>query len=121
MIRHTLLSFVRQECANFINSECLGIDVFGKRFREQGNCYILESKPCGYFVRCLIPLAKTKGYGDVIAAYQKSDIDSKLIKFKTRKCECGADIPKGKQTCENCRKKRRQDSKRIYQQKYRGS
>ncbi len=121
MIRHTLLSFVRQECANFCNSECLGIDVFGKRFREQGICFILENKPCVYFVRCVLPIAKDKGYGDVISRYQRIDINSKLLKIKVRKCECGQDIPKGKQICENCRKKRRQNTKRIYQQKYRGS
>ncbi len=116
-----LSAFVKQECADYVNSECLGIDVFGKKFREQGSCFILENKPCAYFVRCVLPIAKERGYGDVISRYQEIDIDSKLMKYKTRKCECGQDIPKGKQICENCRKERRQNTKRIYQQKYRGS
>ncbi len=116
-----LSAFVKQECANFSNSECLGIDVFGKRFRKQGICFILENKPCAYFVRCVLPIAKERGYCKVISSYQKIDIDSKLMKFETRKCECGIAIQKGKQICENCRKKRRQNTKRIYQQKYRGS
>ncbi len=121
MIKTTLLGFVKAECADYVNSECLGIDVFGKRFIEQGSCFILENKPCMYFVRCVLPIAKERGYGNVISSYQKIDIDSKLMKFKTRKCECGIDIPKGKQICEICRKKRRQITKRMYQQKYRGS
>ena len=119
--QRTLASFVRHECADYVNSECLGIDVFGKRFREQGICFILENKPCVYFARCVLPIAKEKGYGDVISRYQRIDINSKLLKIKVRKCECGQDIPKGKQICENCRKKRRQITKRMYQQKYRGS
>jgi hypothetical protein len=116
-----LSAFVKQECADYVNSECLGIDVFGKKFREQGICFILENKPCVYFVRCVLPIARERGYGDVISRYQEIDIDSKLMKFETRKCECGESLPKGKQICEKCRKKRRQNTKRIYQQKYRGS
>jgi hypothetical protein len=68
-----------------------------------------------------LPIAKERGYGNVISQYQRIDINSKLLKIKVKKCECGIDIPKGKQTCEECRKKRRQNTKRIYQQKYRGS
>jgi hypothetical protein len=116
-----LSAFVRQECADYVNSECLGIDVFGKRFREQGNCWIMEQEPCVYFVRCVLPIAKERGYGNVISSYQKIDIDSEAKKNKVRNCECGESLPKGKQLCEKCRKKRRQNTKRIYQQKYRGS
>jgi len=121
MIKHTLSSFVKAECADYVNSECLGIDLFGKRFREQGICFILENKPCAYFVRCVLPIAKERGYGDVISRYQEIDIDSKLMKFETRKCECGESLPKGKQLCEECRKKRRRETDRQNHQKHRGS
>ncbi len=119
MIKHTLFSFVKAECADYVNSECLGIDVFGKRFREQGICFILENKPCAYFVRCVLPIAKERGYGNVISSYQKIDIDSELKKIKVRNCDCGAGLPKGKKFCEKCRKKRRQKTDRENQRKYR--
>ncbi len=121
MIKHTLSSFVRQECADYVNSECLGIDVFGKRFREQGICWIMEQEPCVYFVRCVLPIAKERGYGNVISAYQKIDIDSESKKIKVRNCECGESLPKGKQLCEECRKKRRRETDRQNHQKHRGS
>ncbi len=80
--RVTLTSFLKQECCNFFSNECLGVDVFGKRFREQGICYIVEKTPCVYFVKCVLPVAKDKGYGDVISRYQRIDINSKLLKMR---------------------------------------
>ncbi len=115
-----LAKFVKQECANFINLECLGVSVFGKKFREQGTCSILEGKPCLYFKICVLPLTEARGYGDVISQYEKIDKDSKSLNFKVRKCECGQGIPKGKQACEKCRKKRRRKSHSLYNLKQRG-
>ena len=118
--RATLSSFVKQECANFVSGECIGIDVFGKRFRDQGICYIVEKRLCVYFVRCVLPRAKENGCGNVISQYQKIDIDSELKDLKVRSCSCGVEIPKGKKFCEKCRKRKRQETKREYQRNYRG-
>ncbi len=124
MIKHTLLSFVRQECADFINSECLEIDPFGRPFKrlQQGSCSILQNESCYYFNRCVLPIAIQDGDIDVISQYEEiMDKDFKVIQFNQRKCECGESLKKGKKFCEKCRKKRRQITKRMYQQKYRGS
>ena len=112
-----LTKFVKQECANFINLECLGVSVFGKKFREQGACFILEDKPCLYFKMCVLPLVEEKGYGDVIDQYEEIDKDSKSSKLKVRKCECGQDIAKSKQMCEKCRKIRRREAKTLNRDK----
>ncbi len=118
----TLTSFIRNECANIIRqTECLGIDVLGKRFRREGPCYVLKQDPCGYFVKCVLPIAKQRGYGNVISQYQRIDINSELKKVKVRKCGCGEDLPKGKKFCEKCRKKKRQKTNRENLRKYRGS
>jgi hypothetical protein len=117
----TLTSFVKQECCNFASDECLGIDVFGKRFRGQGICHVAEKEPCAYFLRCVLPVAKERGYGNVISQYQKIDIDSELKDIKVRNCSCGVVLPKGKKFCEKCRKKRRQRTNRENLKKYRGS
>ena len=118
--RVTLASFVKLECCNFVSDECLGIDVFGKRFREQGICYIVEKKLCVYFLRCVLSIAKEKGYGNVISQYQKIDIDAELKGIKVRNCSCGTELPKGKKFCDKCRKRKRLESKREYQRNYRG-
>jgi hypothetical protein len=67
----------------------------------------------------VLPIAKERGYGNVISSYQKIDIDSELKKIKVRNCGCGAELPKGKKFCEKCRKKRRQKTDRENQRKYR--
>lgn len=108
-----IVKFTKRECANFINLECLGVSVFGKKFREQGACFILEDKPCLYFKICVLPLAKERGYDDVIDQYGEIDKDSTVSSFKVRKCECGQGMPKGKQMCEKCRKKRRRETKAL--------
>ncbi len=115
-----IVKFTKQECANLVNLECLGVSVFGKKFREQGACSILEDSPCLYFKICVLPLAEEKGYGDVIRQYGEIDKDSKPLKLKVRKCECGQDIPKGKQLCGDCRKKGRRKSHRLHNLKRQG-
>ncbi len=116
----SLASFVKQECCNFVSDECLGVDVFGKRFREQGICWIFKKKLCVFFARCVLPVAKDKGYGNVISQYQKIDINSELKELKVRSCSCGVGLPKGKKLCEKCRKRKRRETKREYQRNYRG-
>ena len=69
----------------------------------------------------VLPVAKERGYGNVISQYQKIDIDSELKDIKVRNCSCGVVLPKGKKFCEKCRKKRRQRTNRENLKKYRGS
>ena len=79
--RVTLTSFVKHECANFISGECLGLDIHSKRFRNQGNCYITDRKPCDYFVRVVLPLSNHKGcYDKIFSDYQNIDLAIKKEK-----------------------------------------
>ncbi len=118
----TLSSFIRNECANILRqNECLGIDVLGKRFRNEGDCYVLKQEPCLYFVKAVLPVARQRGYGNVISQYQRIDINSELKNIKVRNCGCGAELPKGKQLCEKCRKKRRLKSQKEHNSKRRGA
>jgi len=116
----TLASFVKQECCNFFTNQCLGVDVHSKRFRNQGNCYITDRKPCDYFVRVLLLLSKQKGCCDkIFSEYQ--NIDLAIKKDKVRQCECGRELSKRERFCKSCRKKRRQKTNRENVRKYRGS
>ncbi len=116
---NTLLNFAKKECCNFALDECLGVDVFGKRFRDQGVCCIEEEKPCKFFFKCVLPLAKKIGLDNVLLQYQEIESGSNL-KAKARVCKCGAELPKGRRFCEKCRKIRRRETKREYQRNYRG-
>ena len=110
----TLTPFVKQECCNFVSDECLGIDLFGKRFRNQGICYIEEKKPCSFFASCVLPLAIQNGYSNVVRQYEKID---QPIKIRT--CECGVVLSKGRQYCDICKVKNRRKTNRENQKKYR--
>ncbi len=116
----TILTFIKQECACYVSNECLGIEVFGRGFREQGKCYIAERKPCDYFIRCVLPIANKMGcYDRIMKEYH--DFDPTIQKTSTRFCECGTELSKRERCCLRCRKKRRQKTKREYQRFYRGS
>lgn len=118
----TLTSFIRYECANYITSGesvgiCIGIDVHGKRFMNEAKCLVMTKKRCDYFKACVLPLSKLKGcYDRVFREYRKFDksVDqSEEAKF----CECGKEIPKNKQICDKCRKSKRKETHREYNEK----
>ncbi len=122
MKNDTLTSFIRAECANLVSdNQCLGIDVFGKRFMNQDKCLILRKKRCDYFKKCVLPLAKLNGcYDRVLKEYLKFDksIDQSE---EARFCDCGTELKPRERFCERCRKKGRQITNRENLQKYRGS
>jgi hypothetical protein len=119
----TLNSFVRTECANFTKTnECIGVDLKGKGFNLDGACWIIkEKKPCKYFRKCVLPLAEQQGiYSRILLEY--TNIDKSIgTGIHTRFCECGTELKPRERFCGKCKKIRRLETKRGYQQKYRGS
>jgi hypothetical protein len=58
------MTLVKKECSNYVSMECLGIDTNGHLFRGHGKCYIEDDLNCGYYDKCISPLAgleKKKG------------------------------------------------------------
>jgi hypothetical protein len=105
MKRKPLMTFVKEECANYVRDNCMGLTVKNKKFRDYGNCWLEkgeEQKPCSYFRDVVFPIARQQEVFDEIYYYYK-DIDLSLQKHKLRSCECGATLPKGKRFCEKCR------------------
>ncbi len=123
MIKHTLSSFIRAECANLTKTnECIGVDLKGKGFNLAGECWIIkEKKPCKYFRKCVLPLAEQQGiYSRILLEY--TNIDKSIgTDIHTRFCECGTELKPRERFCAKCKKIRRLETKREYQQKYRGS
>ena len=104
----SLASFVKQECANFVSSECLGVDVFGKRFRNEGECWIFNKNPCSFFTTSVLPLEPR-----LTEKYRKLTKDTRVESHESRLCECGEyELHKRERYCEKCRKKKRLEAKR---------
>jgi hypothetical protein len=123
MKNDTLASFIRAECANLTKTnECLGVNSEGKGFNLDGVCWVIkEKKPCKYFKKCVLPLAEHQGiYSRILLEY--TNIDKSIgTGIHTRFCECGTELKPRERFCDKCKKIRRLETKRGYQQKYRGS
>jgi hypothetical protein len=129
---NSLSKFIREHCVNWTgdsNGECLGVDVFSKPFRESGTCLVLEGKPCRYFKECVLGPEDSK-YLHLLfikgPAFEKrirnryQKIDATVAEENARRCpDCGAVLRVRQKYCYRCTKKRRQRTKRKYQQKYR--
>lgn len=111
MNKHTLMSFIKAECANYTSTGmCLGLRANNSRFMNPDTCLISKKKKCEYFVKCVLPLSKDLGcYDSVMSGYQ--DIDLAIRKDGTRRCECGVELAKGQKVCEKCRKRRKLQAK----------
>ncbi len=105
--RVTLNNLVRDECCNLVHDVCLGVGLNGKRFRNEGTCWIFEKKPCQFFVESVLPLAPY-----LIERYRKVTKDIKVESHESRLCECGNELFKRERYCEKCRKKKRLEAKR---------
>ncbi len=115
MIKHTLSSIIRDECANLTKTnECIGVDLKGKGFNLDGVCWVIkEKKPCRYFRKCVLPLAELQGiYSLILREY--ANIDKSIgVGIHTRFCDCGIELKPRERFCEKCRKKRRQETHRA--------
>jgi len=114
MAGNIMTRLVRAECANFssVNDQCSGLTVLNELFREPGECWIFNNKPCQYFRDCILPLAKYEGnYEKMLNAYSKLD-KAATVNTKIRHCECGEEIAPRQRCCQKCARKRRLSSYR---------
>ena len=112
----SLGKFIRNECANY--NKHYGTCVTDK------NCVVEEGKRCGYFERAVLgpkdyrhrlPLVD---YEKMFALY--SEATGKESETVTgNRCRCGANLPPRKRYCNSCRVKRRRQTKKQYQHKFR--
>lgn len=104
----TLINLVKQECANYVNSECIGVDLMKKMFNKTGVCWIVkDKKSCEYFKRYVLPLELS-----LTGDYNK--IDSSVGVIEVKRCKCGEKLEKFKQYCSKCSKKKYKDRYRKY-------
>lgn len=119
---NSLTKFVRTYCANYDQKEdlCIGQE-------RTGTCLIMQGKPCQYFKESVWPICnpdykfatETRQYPKLLAIYKK--IDPNILESDTsfRRCNCGEVLKFRQKLCNECRKKARRKTKRLYQQKYR--
>ncbi len=117
----SLSKFIREHCANWANKTeaCIGLDAFGKTFREPGQCWVIEGRPCEYFKNSVlgsednkhphVQFVKDPAFEKrVWKQYQK--IDATVNKEDARRCpDCGVALRRRQKDCKKCKKKRRQD------------
>ena len=112
----TLQKFLKDNCANYDKhyQSCLFAD----------SCRVFDGQRCGYFERCVLgpPEYKYKlpgyDYAKLFAQYAEQT-GAKAQKVKVRRCECGKSLRPQQRYCDDCTKKRRRKTRRIYQQKFR--
>ena len=115
----TLATTIRERCASYSLGHCLGVDAYSRPFRPEGKCLVLESERCPYFERVVLADLRQRGLaGDALRQYEKFAGPAAGPRA-VRRCECGAEIPKGHRTCSECARKNRRETYRRAQRKHR--
>ena len=108
----TLNSLVRNECCNLVQDSCLGVDLFGKRFRNEGECWIFNKNPCSFFTTSVLPLEP-----QLTEKYRKLTGDIRVESHESRFCECGEyELRKRERYCPKCKKNHAKEAHRKYNQ-----
>ncbi len=128
----SLSKFVKQMCDCWTgrpSEECLGLDVYGKSFRNPGKCRIMEGKSCKYFKEAVLHQEDYKfprlcfvedpAFEQRVRKQYKK-IDHTVVEAEARRCPgCGAALKPRQRYCTKCAKRRARDASRQRQQKYR--
>ena len=89
---------IKQECANLVNNECIGVLLNGKLFNDTYICHLIkDKKPCEYFKKCVLPLEPS-----LTEKYNEIDNTTSIIESRT--CKCGDTIVKFKRYCDKCKR-----------------
>ena len=95
----SIYNLVDHECCNMVGGSCLGVDLFGKRFKEEGKCWIKEKEPCEFFSKCVLPIIPELT-DEYIQVTNDTDVG------EVNHCaECGEAIPLSKVKCKKCKRK----------------
>ena len=84
-------------------------------------CDVEQGKRCAYFEKAVLPTAWQTGCGEsVLNQYQgRTKSVTQVQVKKARQCSCGAILKPRQRYCDRCKKKRRLETMREYQRKYR--
>ena len=113
-----LIGFVKSECACWMGERCIGVDVFNRRFKKEGGCWVMEKKACPYFKTSVLPVAEQnypEDYEQILKAYLKIDrgMDQDGLE-NARRCGCGAMLKKRQRCCPSCARKKNLANKRSW-------
>ena len=120
-----LTGFVKAECACWMSGRCLGVDVFSRRFRQEGGCWVTDKKPCPYFRKSVLPIAERnylEDYEQILKAYLRIDQHMDQDELQdARRCECGTILKKRQRYCPSCARKKNLANKRDWKRQNFGS
>ena len=143
----TPFQFAKRECANYNkDGSCLGVAaedlvdtngpwwnrkaITAKFLHQKSKCALSKAgERCLYFEQVILPLADCRSPKDELNLQSKRQKAKALYiarvglasleKAKSRFCECGAAICKRKRFCYKCAAKKRRETRRISQNKWR--
>lgn len=114
----TLTRFLKEQCANCVNDDCL---------LDDAPCDVLaQGTRCGYFERCVLGPAdypyKQPGYDYAKLFGQYAELTkAKVGKVRQRRCACGEPLQLRQRFCAKCRKIRARATNRERVRKHRHS
>jgi hypothetical protein len=116
MKNQTLQRFVRDECSNF--------DGYYQVCLDDEPCRVLAGERCGHFEQRVLgpPDYKYKlpgyDYAKLFAQYAEQT-ETKAQVVEQRHCECGNPLKLRQRFCDNCSQKRRQETQKESQRRFR--
>jgi hypothetical protein len=127
-----LIGSAKAECANWIDphgrkGRCIGTDTSGDvQFNSSGKCWLTEGRPCKYFERCVLGPADYKyrlpcyDYEQLFEQYAAINRAYLSKQVTVRRCECSAALKPRHRYCEDCTRKKRQETYRLTRRKRAG-
>ena len=121
------MELVEGECANFAQSSHPPFKgcILPPKGCEEGGCLVRDGKRCRYFETGVLRLAEMDGLANAeryrVAADAYRSMHGLAGAGGRRYCECGAPLQKRRQVCDECRARRRKETQRAAQRKWRGA
>lgn len=114
----TPLELARQECANYDQDRCLGAAIDNSNCHPLPRCVLHFNQRCGYFERCVLPMAN-RGTPEFVEARRRYDHINGLAAVVALKCPCGKPRDPQRRLCDDCREEHRRKATRDAMRKKR--
>lgn len=112
------IEMARTECANYDQGQCIGAAIDNTSCHPLKECLLHFKQRCGYFERCVLPLADRPGHMDFKLARRVYEKNCGMRPLIETRCECGQIMERGKRFCEPCRQKHRLETLRRSSKKH---
>lgn len=110
--------------ATFVKDECVNFDRHHQTCLDSEPCKVLAGERCGYFEQVVLGSPDYKlrlpdyDYQKLFAEYaERTNAKTQIV--RQRRCGCGAPLRFRQRFCDSCSRKRRQETQKESQRKFR--